>query len=407
MRPPVCYQQVTQQHNYTIKCILSKSKGEASRSIVCLRRDLQSDLPRPYATCKFEEDTIKGPMPIIKATTLTNFVSRILHSAGTTAHNSHLVANSLVKSNLAGHDSHGVIRLQNYLDAIAAGNLDPTAEPVVARETGAISMVDAQLTFGQVGAHFAITVTIEKARIHGLAATGLYNCNHVGRLGEWIEMAADEGFIGLAFCNGGRPGGLVTPYGGTGRLMGTNPLAAAIPVAGRPPVLIDFATSTAAEGKVRVALNKGESVPEGWIQDSAGHPSTTPEDLYNAGALLPLGLHKGYCLSLLMEFMGGILTGNGSPSFPDYTALKNGVIFMVLSVDAFRPMEEFLADGAALSKQIKATPPAPGVDEVLLPGEPEQRAAEHRQNKGIPIDETTWVQLVEAANEFGVTIPEE
>lgn len=343
-------------------------------------------------------------MPIIKSTLLTDFADNILKAAGATPPVARLVAESLVNSNLAGHDSHGVIRLRQYLEAIAIGDLDPVITPVIVRETGVITMVDARHGFGQVGAHFAMDITLTKARTQGLAATGLFNCNHVGRLGEWVEPAIEQGMIGLAFCNGGRPGGLVSPFGGSGRRLGTNPLAAAIPVAGRPPILIDFATSMAAEGKVRVAKNKGETVPEGWIQDSQGRPSIIPDDLYNGGALLPLGQHKGYCLSLLMELMGGVLTGQGNSGLSNYPTLRNGVIFMALSIEAFRPLDDFLTDGAAFCELIKTTPPAPGVEEVLLPGEPEHRASKQRQSSGISIDDTTWQQLTGAAIELGIPI---
>src|SRR5262249_5012408 len=148
----------------------------------------------------------------------------------------------------AGHDSHGVVRASQYLQGITAGHLNPTAEPVVAHETAVVTMVDARRSFGQLGARFAIQTAITKAQEHGLAAAGLFNCGHVGRLGEWVELAANQSLIGIAFCNGGGPGGAVAPFGGTARAMGTNPFAAAVPVAGRPPVLVDFATSVVAEG---------------------------------------------------------------------------------------------------------------------------------------------------------------
>ncbi len=344
-------------------------------------------------------------MPTFHVPKLTNFMTKLFQAAKVPTDTARAVAASLVNSNLAGHDSHGVIRAGNYLDAIEAGNLDPQAQPVIAQKTGVVTMVDAQYTFGQVAARFAMNIAIEKAKTYGLAATGLYNSNHVGRLGEWVTLAADEGLIGLAFCNGGRPGGLVSPYGGKGRLLGTNPFAAAIPMGDQPPVVIDFATSTAAEGKVRVARNKGQPVPEGWIQDAEGNSSTVPADLYDGGALLPLGLHKGYCLSLLMDFMGGMLTGQGSPAFSQYDVLRNGIIFQAFSVEAFRPPDQFLADSATLAQRVKDTPPAPGVDEVLLPGEPEQRATAYRTKHGIPIDEVTWQQLTDIADKLNVAVP--
>ncbi len=345
-------------------------------------------------------------MVLIQAETLADFVGRILQAAGGTKRVALLVANSLVKSNLAGHDSHGVVRVPQYLDTIDAGELHPLAEPIVVRETATTTLVDAMHGFGQVAARFAMEKTIRKAQTQGLAATGLFNCNHIGRLGEWVQLSADRELVGLAFCNGGRPGGLVTPYGGSGRALGTNPIAAAVPIAGRPPVIIDFSTSVVAEGKVRVARNQGRPIPVGWVQDTRGRPSTDPADLYAGGTLLPIAGHKGYGLSLLVELLGGMLTGQGCPGLPGYTVLKNGVLFIVLAIEPFRSPEDFLKDSSALCELVKSVTPAPGFDEVLLPGEPEQRTAARRQAVGIPVDGTTWSQLTTAAAEFGVAVPD-
>lgn len=343
-------------------------------------------------------------MPVMDPSVLADFVGRIFQAAGAPEEIARLVADSLVASDLAGHASHGVLRVCQYLDSIAAGEMDPAAEPVIARETATITMVDGRRGFGQVAARFAMGVTIEKARTEGLAVTGVFNCTHVGRLGEWVEMAAEERLIGLAFCNGGRPGGHVTPHGGVARLLGTNPIAGAVPVAGRPPLVVDFATSVVAAGKVRVARNRGQSVPEGWILGPDGRPTTSPEDYYAGGMLLPAAGHKGYGLALLMEFLAGLLTGSGCAALPGF-APGNGVLFLVLSIEAFRPLEAFLADGAALCERVKAVPPAPGFDEVLLPGEPEHRTAERCRIEGVPIDEVTWAQLAAAAAELEVAVP--
>jgi uncharacterized oxidoreductase len=340
----------------------------------------------------------------VESTILADFVQGIFQAAGARSDAARLVADSLITSDVAGHTAHGVARVRGYLDSIAAGELDPAAEPLIAHETSTVTLVDAQRSFGQVAARFAMQVTIDKARTQGLAATGIFNCYHVGRLGEWVQMAADQSLIGLAFCNGGRRPGTVAPYGGRARLLGTNPIAAALPVAGRPPVVIDFATSAVAEGKLRMALDRGQRVPEGWIQGPDGQPTTNPKDFYAGGLLLPAAKHKGYGLSLLVEFLGGILTGRGSPALPGFK-VGNGVLFLVLSIEAFRPLEAFLADGAALCEQVKAVPPAAGFDEVLLPGEPEHRAAESRRADGIQVDESTWVQLTAAAAELGIAVP--
>lgn len=343
-------------------------------------------------------------MPVVESAVLADFVQGIFQAAGARSDAARVVADSLISSDMAGHTAHGVARVRGYLDSIAAGELDPAAEPLIAQETPTVTMVDAQRGFGQVAARFAMQVTIDKARTQGLAAAGIFNCYHVGRLGEWVQMAADQSLIGLAFCNGGRRPGRVAPYGGRAPLLGTNPIAAAVPVGGRAPVVTDFATSAVAEGKVRMALNRGERVPEGWIQGSDGQPTTSPGDLYAGGMLLTAAKHKGYGLSLLVEFLGGILTGRGSPALPGFE-VGNGVLFVAFSIEAFRPLEAFLADGAALCEQVKAVPPAAGFDEVLLPGEPEHRSAESRRADGIPVDESAWAQLTAAAAEWGVAVP--
>ena len=343
-------------------------------------------------------------MKTIQPEVLQNFITAIFQAAGAPEAHAQLVANSLVAANLAGHDSHGVIRTVQYLSAIQNDELDPTAVPKVASQVGVVTMLDAQRAFGQVAAQRAMQIAIEKAKEYAMASVGLFNCGHVGRLGEWVQMAADAQMIGMGFCNGGSPGGLVTPHGGAARRLGTNPLAAAIPRAEDAPVVVDFATSVVAEGKVRVARNSGKALPAGRILDANGAPSTDPNDLYAGGMLLPAAEHKGYCLALLMDYLGGILTGAGCASLPNFRR-GNGVLFMVLSIEAFRPLDAFLSDAAALSDVMRATPPAAGYDEVLTPGDPEQRTAQQRRAHGIPLDDTTWSQLVEVATAHDVAAP--
>lgn len=343
----------------------------------------------------------------ITAEVLTPFVTNIFQAAGTPPNAAALVAQSLVQSNLFGHDSHGIVRVMQYLNGIEAGEYKPAAEPTVAHEKGAITMVDAGFGFGQVAAHYAMTIAIAKAKQYGVAAAGLINCNHVGRLGEWMEMAAAENCIGLAFCNGAGPGGrrMVAPFGGAKQLLGTNPLAAAIPVkVGEAPIVIDFATSVVAEGKVRVAKNQGKALPEGYIVDRDGNPSTNPDDLYAGGALLPMAGHKGFGLSILLELVAGILTGRAGPG-SDNIIPGNGVLFVVLEIEAFRPLVQFMADASNFYDAVKETPPAAGFDAVLVPGEPERRTAAQRQQTGIEVDETTWGELIAQAKRLGVAAP--
>ena len=340
-------------------------------------------------------------MPVLQPVPLVDYTSRIFQAAGTPKMTADLVGQSLVSANLAGHDSHGVIRIMQYLRQIDEDEIRPRATPEIERETPVMSLFNGHRCFGQLAAKVAIEDGIGKARGNAVAAVGLKHSGHVGRLGEWVGLAAEEGLIALAYANGGRSGGLVAPFGGAERRMGTNPVAVAIPLQDRPAVLLDFATSAVAEGKVRVALNSGKPIPEGWALDKHGAPTQNPADLYDGGMLLPAAGHKGYSLALLSDFLGGILTGAGGPSLPG-TILGNGVLFVLLNIDAFRPMAEFFADGSQIADWIKSTRPAPGFEEVLLPGEPEARSAQTRQENGIPLDDNTWSQIVRAALKLGV-----
>ena len=323
---------------------------------------------------------------------------------GAPAGTAHLVARSLVGANLAGHDSHGVIRTAQYVTYVENEMLLPAIEPVVTSQVGAISQVDGRHGFGQLTAQFGMAHTIAVTREHGLAATTLLNANHIGRVGEWVELAARENQIGIAFCNGGSPGGLVAPHGGRQRLLGTNPFAAAVPIADDDPFVLDFATSVVAEGKVRVARNKELPLPDGWILDKTGQPSNNPNDLYDQGMLLTAGLYKGFALSMLVDLLGGILTGQGAPALPRSTRFYNGVLFIALDIQKFRNVAEFLAEAREYADIVRANPARDGYDGVLIPGDPERHSAAARI-EAIPLDDNTWLQIGEVAERYGVAIP--
>jgi len=345
-------------------------------------------------------------MKTIPVSVLVDFVNHIFQAAGVSASVAEKVAISLVASNLAGHDSHGVVRTMQYLGAVERGETIGDATPAVTHETAVMATIDARRAFGQVAGSFAMQMAIDKARNAGIAAVALHNSSHVGRLGEWVEMAAAEGMIGLAFCNGGRSGGIVAPFGGAARRIGTNPMAAAVPLGDRPPFVLDFATSAVAEGKVRVARNSGKEIPTGWVLDKEGNPTTNPADLYEGGMLVPAAGHKGYSLALLVDLLGGMLTGGGSAPEAGSTMQSNGVLFIVLAVSAFRTPEEFAEEAQAMVDRIKATPLAPGFSAILLPGEPEQQTAAQRRANGVPLDDGTWAQMVAEAERLGVAVPE-
>lgn len=340
-------------------------------------------------------------MPVLQAAQLTDAATRILRAVGVPPPTARQVAVSLVEANLTGHDSHGVIQLPRYAGEIRRGELDPGACLEVLRETSTTALVDAHHAFGQIAARGAMELAIDKARQHALGAVALRRAGHVGRLGEYALMAVPHGMIGWATCNSSP---LVAPFGGTDRVFGTNPFAFAFPRSGEP-VLVDFASSAGAEGKLRVARSKGEAIPAGWLLDREHRPTTDPADLYDGGVLLPLGGHKGYGLLLVADLLGGALTGHGCTSLPEHEP-GNGVFLMAIDIAAFCSAAELTDIVDRLAARIKASRPGADGDEILIPGEPEARARARREQDGISLPAATWRDLVGLAQQYGLSEPE-
>jgi LDH2 family malate/lactate/ureidoglycolate dehydrogenase len=313
------------------------------------------------------------------------------------------VAEILVKANLTGHDSHGVLRVPAYLRGIAANNLDPAAKPAILRETPNLLFVDGQNGFGHYTAKQAMAWAIEKARQTEVCCVSFINTGHIGRLGEYAEQAAQAGCIGLiTFGVGGRDGNGVAPFGGISGALKTNPLAVGVPTGDEIPFVLDFATSVVAEGKLQVARSKKAMLPEGYIINKHGQPSTNPADYYDGGFLLPFGGHKGYALGILMALLGG-LSGN----FDSETGSVKGEFMQVINIEAFTPLEAYQRGVRALLNDIKTTPPAAGFAEVLAPGEFEQRSRLKRLVEGIEIPATIYSELQEWADRLAVSLSDE
>jgi LDH2 family malate/lactate/ureidoglycolate dehydrogenase len=340
----------------------------------------------------------------IAAAELRQFVYEIFCAAQAPATVAQRIADSLVESNLVGHDSHGVLRVPEYVERIQAGALQLHGEVKILRETPATALVDCGWNLGQVAIPQGMELAMAKARTNGIGIVVLGNCDHTGRVGEYVVTAAQHDMIGQLICNGSSPGGIVAPYGGARRALGANPMAWALPVADRPPIFFDFATSAVAHGKLQVAADKGELVPEGWIIDKQGRPTRNPQDQFDDGAILPFGGHKGYALSVMIELLGGGLSGVGFPLLPGYR-WNQGTVLIATAIGAFQPVAEFKAQAAAFVIQLKATPRAPGVDEILLPGELEWRTRGQREREGIPLPEVTWTRICEAAASVGISLP--
>ncbi|MCL4465063.1 MAG: Ldh family oxidoreductase [Chloroflexi bacterium] len=337
-----------------------------------------------------------------KAEQLEKVASAIFQGTGTPQDVAELVAHSLVSANLMGHDSHGVLRIPRYCQQIAEGQIVPTARPQVTTETPTTAIVDGNWNFGQVTAKLGAETAIKKAKEQNVAVVTLVHQNHVGRLGEWSGMMAEAGMVGMVITGGWRsPITGVTPFGGAGRIIGTNPYSFAIPTGQHEMVLVDFATSVVAEGKLQVAIAKGAPVPQGYILDKDGNPSTDPNDFYKGGMLLPAAGHKGYSLALIADILGGLLAGNERVG-RDWNL--TGTFMLAVNVEAFRPLAEFAAAVDGRLDEIKAVQPAAGFQEVLIPGEPEMRSKAQREKDGIGVPEATWEALLATGAKYGVDV---
>jgi hydroxycarboxylate dehydrogenase B len=335
---------------------------------------------------------------------LDDLTRRILIRAGAAPDIAQIVAASLLAANRRGVDSHGCVRIPEYVQAIEQGWVDPMARPTISRE-GAVIRVAGNRGFGQPAARQMAMVTVQAAHESGVAVAALNGVRHVGRLGEFVELAAAHGCIAFMTCNSGPPGGLVAPYGGRRRALGTNPLAFAVPAGERPPIVADFSTSATAEGKVRLYSHAGEPLPADWLIDAGGRPSTDPDDLYAGGAILPAAGHNGFGLSLLVELLGGVLAGEGCASKGDDPG--NGVVLLVVDVTRFRALDAFGRDVDAVIRAVESTPPAAGFDRVVVPGMPEVATAQARDALGIPFLEETWTSIVQVARQLDLEIDEQ
>jgi uncharacterized oxidoreductase len=346
-------------------------------------------------------------MPIFSFETLRDLACRTAAAMGAPEEEAAIIGESLARANLAGHDSHGIIRLEQYAKLVEDGNIVPGAPTEVVREAACTALLDGGWNFGQVVARRALDLGIEKARQYGTGTISVRNSNHLGRLGEYTLLAAEAGMVCFGTVNNHGRGNMVAPFGGTDGRLSTNPLSFAASGPDRP-ILVDITTSVVAEGKVRLKKNAGQPVPEGWLLDPLGRPTTDPDVLYSEprGSILPFGgpvAHKGYALGVMVDLLSGALSGAGC-SHSSTCRLGNAIYFHVIDIEKFLPREEFLEQVAVLQRHLKDSPPAPGFEEVLLPGEPELRAEERRRREGIFVDEETWRQFGVCARRLGVEI---
>lgn len=344
-------------------------------------------------------------MPLVSSAEVHKLTVDIFAACGAPRSEAGIVADHLVGANLAGVDSHGVIRIPQYIQEIRDGAAHPGAKAVILHETPVSAVVDCGWNLGVVGAERAADIALAKAREHKVAIVATRNCNHAGRLGHYLEKISTEGFIGLGFCSSPRHGHFVVPWGGRDGRLSTNPLAYGIPADGGNPIISDFSTSQTPEGKIRLYKNRSQDLPEGWILDAAGKPSTSPSDFYGPpqGGILPFGGrlgYRGYALGLLVEIMGTILAGYDSTE----DRPGNGVTFILFHPTLLVNPVTYETNLHKLADYIRSSRPAGGVAEVLLPGELEQLKRVKREAEGIDIEAATWASIVKVANSLNVPV---
>ncbi|MEO7392279.1 MAG: malate/lactate/ureidoglycolate dehydrogenase [Ramlibacter sp.] len=354
-----------------------------------------------------------------QAAALRKQVAAIISAAGSSAEEARTVADNLVLANLSGHDSHGVGMVPRYVDAVLEGGLKPNASAKVLLDGGSLLSLDGRRGYGQVVGEQAMVLGMARAKELGSCILALANAHHLGRIGHFAEMAVTHGLVAIHFVNvQSRP--VVAPWGGADGRYGTNPCCIGVPLKGREPFVLDFATSRVAQGKMRVAHNEGRQVEPGYLIDEKGLPTTDPGVVVVPqsppegaapgaglfGALLPFGEHKGYGMAVACELLGGALTGSGTWHRPADTARSviNGMLTILIDPQKLGTRASFEKEALAFVDWLRQSPPAPGSDGVKIAGEPERAARAKREREGIEIDDTTWNEVVAAAAKFGSTM---
>lgn len=344
---------------------------------------------------------------VVRHDRLTRAVEALLAATGSDEAERAIVAGHLVEANLKGHDSHGVGMLPTYVKNLSERTLFANRHVRLVKDEGPFLIGDGQLGHGQVVALELTDLAIERAREHGLAVAGLHMAHHVGRVGAYGERCAAAGLVSLHFVNVAGHGPLVAPHRGTDARFGTNPLCLTLPATERTPaIVLDFATSRIAMGKVRVAHNKGQELPAGTILDARGRPSLDPADMFSEprGALRTFGEHKGYGLAMFAELLGGALSGGTtiSPHHPRVYGIVNNMLTVVVDPARLGTLPYLKAEIDAFVAYCKASPAERADEPVLIPGEPERLSRARRLAEGIPVDATSWREIVAAAGAAGL-----
>src|SRR3978361_807954 len=352
-------------------------------------------------------------MVTIQLQKLIDFVADVFAHSESSPAEAKRIATYLTTANLTGHDSHGVIRVPVYIRWKKMGSVVPDQTVEVLVDTASLAGVDGRFGYGQPVTPQAVKIGIEKCKASGLAAVALRNAGHIGRVGDWAEMAAAEGLVSIHFVNAAGSL-LVAPFGGVQKRLSTAPYCVGIPRIGQDPIVLDFATSIVAEGKVLVASRGGKKLPKGALIDADGSLSEDPSVLYGphsadgprdhtkgTGALCSFGEHKVSGLAFICELLGGALTGTGATA-PD-RRFANGMLAIYIDPKVVDTSHYFAGAFSSYVNFIRATKRIAGRDAVLIPGDPERKTRAERTKNGIPLPDDTWAAIVNTAREVGVS----
>jgi len=357
-------------------------------------------------------------MPVtMAADRLETLITHIFRHTACDDEEAALIAHYLVDSDLAGHDSHGVMRTYRYIIGLEAGAMVAGRTIKVVSENSAFAILDGDCGIGHPIAKQAVEFSLKRAQDNGCYIVALRNTGHIGRVGSWAQIAAEAGYVSIHFVNA-RGSVLVAPFGGMERRFSTAPFCVGVPRPDKPPIILDFATSIVAEGKVMIAAKGGKPLPAGALIDSDGRLTTDPEALYGEegpdapprqrtgkGSIRAFGDHKGSGLALMCELLGGALTGNRTTGRPD-ESFANGMLSIYLSVEAFDDKGGFAVDVAEFVNFVTSSKPVDPGKSVLVPGDPERAMADERRANGITITDEVWESIQIAANKVGISTSE-
>lgn len=347
---------------------------------------------------------------VIDEDSLKEYCTKIFVGAGMKDEDAGISADNLVYADLAGMESHGVIRMPAYLKRLENGGTSKTGEISIIKETDTTALIDGNNTMGQVVSKKCMELCIEKAEKNGVAFVGARGSNHFGMASYYSQMALEHDMIGMTFTSPAAH--LMAPTGGIEPILDNNPFSFAVPSGEELPVVLDMATSVVARGKIGVALNKGLPIPKDWAMTIDGRETEDPEEAFN-GILLPAGGYKGYGLTVIVGILSAVLTGGSILSkdvkdfYEDVSESQNiGHLFGCIKIDRFMDPEFFKLHMDEMIREIKGCKKAPGVEEILLPGEREFKNVIHRRENGIPLTQNTYRALAEVGERYGLSKPE-